>query len=194
MEDFLNICNLHIVNHRTEPKFETTRCSSYVDLTIVNNQVLMRVTDWTCGIQESCSDHKILTFNLGMVRQDKPINNINYAGLRYIIKNEGYGKFEAILASSMRNTFNCENNKEGLEKIDRELCNKIQLYEEVDELVDTAFFCITSACNAAFKVSRASKHSIKKTAVSWWTEELTVLRKRTNALRRRYQKLLIMRI
>jgi len=148
----------------------------------------MRVTDWTCGIQESCSDHKILTFNLGMVRQDKPINNINYAGLRYIIKNEGYGKFEAILASSMRNTFNCENNKEGLEKIDRELCNKIQLYEEVDELVDTAFFCITAACNAAFNVSRGSKHSIKKTAVSWWTEELTVLRKRTNALGRRYQR------
>jgi len=58
----------------------------------------------------------------------------------------------------------------------------------VDELVDTAFSCITAACNAAFKVSRGSKHSIKKTAVSWWTEELTVLRKRKNALRRRYQR------
>ena len=57
----------------------------------------------------------------------------------------------------------------------------------MDELVDTAFFCITAACNTAFKVSRGVKHLIKKTTISWWTEELTVLR-RTNALRRRYQR------
>ena len=54
LEDFLTIYNLHIVNHRTEPMFETTRGSSYIDLTIGNNQLLRCVTDWTCGIQESC--------------------------------------------------------------------------------------------------------------------------------------------
>jgi len=58
----------------------------------------------------------------------------------------------------------------------------------VDELVDTAFSCVTAACNAAFKISRELKRSITKPAVPWWTEELTVLRKRTNALRRRYQR------
>jgi hypothetical protein len=72
------------------------RGSSYVDLTIVNNQLLRYVTDWTCGIEEIFSDHKILTFNLGMVRQDKHINNTDYVGLRYIIKNEDFSKFEAI--------------------------------------------------------------------------------------------------
>jgi hypothetical protein len=71
-----------------------------------------------------------------------------------------------------------------LEKLDQELCNK----EDTNELVDTAFSCITAACNKAFKVSRGAKYSIKKTAVSWWTEELAVLRKRTNALWRRYQR------
>jgi len=170
----------------TGPTFETTRGSSYVDLMIVYNQLLRHVTDWTCGIQENCSDHKILTFNLGMVRQDKPIDNTDYAGLSYIIKNEDFRKFEAILASNMT-TFNCEN-KEGLEKIEQELCNKINFYEDVDELVDTAFTCITAACNKAFKVSRGVKHSIKKTAVSWWTEELTVLRKRTYVLQREVSK------
>jgi hypothetical protein len=43
-------------------------------------------------------------------------------------------------------------------------------------------------CNTAFNVSREAKHLIKKTTVSWWTEELTVLRKKTNALRRGYQR------
>jgi len=75
----------------SEPTFETTRGSSYVDLMIANNQLFRRVTDWTYGIQESCSEHK---------------------------------------------TFNCENNKDGLEKLDQELCNKINFYEDVDELVD----------------------------------------------------------
>jgi len=59
LEDFLTIYNLYIVNDKSEPTFETIRGSSYVDLTIVNNQLLRRVTDWTCGIQESCSDHNI---------------------------------------------------------------------------------------------------------------------------------------
>jgi len=62
----------------------------------------------------------------------------------------------------MKTIFNCENNKEGLEKIDQKLCNGIHFYEDVDKLVDTAFSCITAACNAAFKVSRGSKHSIKR--------------------------------
>ena len=162
MEDFLTIYNLYIVNDRLEPALETTRGSSYVDLTIVNNQLLRRVTDWTCGIQESCSHHKILTFNLGMVRQDKPINNTDYVGLRYIIKNDDFGKFEAILASNVMTKYNCENNKEGLEKIDHELCNKINFYEDVDELVDAAFSCITAACKKAFNVSRGAKHLIKR--------------------------------
>jgi hypothetical protein len=108
-------------------------------------------------------------------------------GLRYIIKNEDFEKFEAILASNM-SKFNCENNKKGLEKIDQELCNKINFYEDMDELVDTDFSCITAACNTAFKVSKEVKHLIKKTTISWWTEELTVLRKRANALQRRYQR------
>ena len=75
-----------------------------------------------------------------------------------------------------------------MEKISQELCNKIYFYEDVDELVDTAFSCVTAACNAAFKVSREIKRSITKPVVPWWKEELTVLRKRTKALRRRYQK------
>ncbi|MCL2611587.1 MAG: hypothetical protein FWE02_07955, partial [Defluviitaleaceae bacterium] len=53
LEEFLTIYNLYIVNHRTEPTFETTRGSSYVDLTVVNNQLLRRVTDWTCGIKKA---------------------------------------------------------------------------------------------------------------------------------------------
>ena len=86
-----------------------------------------------------------------MDRQDKHINITEYMGLSYIIKNDDNGKFDAILTSNIMTIFNCENRKEDLEKIDQELCNKIYFYEDVDELVDTAFSCVTTACNAAFK-------------------------------------------
>ena len=109
-------------------------------------------------------------------------------GLRYIIRNGDFGEFETSLAFNVMTKFKCENNREGLEKIDQELCEKINFYEDVNELVDTAFSCITAACNTAFKVLKGSKHLIKKPTVSWWIEELTVLRKKTNAVRRRYQR------
>ena len=93
LEDFLTIHNVHVVNDRPEPTFETIRGRSYVDLMIVNNQLIRRVTDWACGIQESCSDHKIITFNLGMVWQNRPITNADYVGIRYIVKEEDFEKF-----------------------------------------------------------------------------------------------------
>ena len=86
LEEFLTIYNLYIVNHRTEPTFETTRCGSYVDLTIVNNQSLRRVTDWTCGIQESCSDHKIYHLSSEMTGRINLLITQNLWGLTILWK------------------------------------------------------------------------------------------------------------
>jgi hypothetical protein len=36
-------------------------------------------------------------------------------GIRYTVKKEDFGKFEAILASNMMPKFNCDKNKEGFE-------------------------------------------------------------------------------
>ena len=84
--------------------------------------------------KDSCSDQKMLTFNLGMLKEDKPIKNTDYVGIRYTIKSKYFGKFEANLTSNMNTKFNCQNNNKCLEKIDQELCNKINFYEDVDEL------------------------------------------------------------
>jgi hypothetical protein len=76
-----------------------------------------------------------------MVKQDRPINDTNYAGIRYTVKNEDFGKFEAILASNMMFKFNCENKKGSLQEIDQQVCDKLNLYEDMDELVDNVFSC-----------------------------------------------------
>jgi len=47
---------------------------------------------------------------------------------------------------------------------------------------------ITATCDAAFKASRPRDRDTKGRSVPWWSSELTVLRKRALALRRRYQR------
>ena len=47
---------------------------------------------------------------------------------------------------------------------------------------------VKRACNKTFSIQRGSRHAASHKSVPWWTAELTVLRKRTNALRRLYQR------
>ena len=63
LEEYLTISSLHIINENTGiPTFETRREKSWIDLTISNNHLLSRIKDWKCGEEESCSDHKIISF------------------------------------------------------------------------------------------------------------------------------------
>ena len=44
------------------------------------------------------------------------------------------------------------------------------------------------ACEKTFKTKKATKKSQRNRSVPWWTHELTVMRKTTNHLRRKYQR------
>ena len=86
--------------------------------------------------------------------------------------------------------FSNTNTNEDLGKIDQEICDNLNenVNDDVDELEDKVCSCITAACNTTFKISKTARHVIKKNTIPWWTEELTMLRKRTSALRRRFQR------
>jgi len=45
---------------------------------------------------------------------------------------------------------------------------------------------ITLSCNKSFKTREITKKMTKQNSVPWWAEELTIKRKRLNALRTRY--------
>jgi hypothetical protein len=47
---------------------------------------------------------------------------------------------------------------------------------------------ITMSCSKSFKTQETTKKMTKQKLVPWWTKELTIKRKRLNALRRRYQR------
>ena len=47
---------------------------------------------------------------------------------------------------------------------------------------------VTAACKKSFKVRKLSKKTTEKRSVSWSTGELTIMRKKINAIRRRYKR------
>jgi hypothetical protein len=78
--------------------------SSSIDLTIANSRLVRYVSDWTCGEEESCSDHNIVNFKIASVNNGK--GKMNYMGVRYITNQEGYKKFDNNLVANFISTFN----------------------------------------------------------------------------------------
>ena len=103
-------------------------------------------------------------------------------------KNRRLGKFQSKLVSYLLSRFNFVNKSSDLIKCDAELGEKVKHSTDTDELMLKFTSIITATCDTAFKVSRAGDHVTKGRRVPWWTSELTTLRKRALALRRRFQR------
>ena len=67
------------------------------------------------------------------------------------------------------------------------LCARIAEEADVEKYIEEFHVILKRACNKTYRKHRISKKTTHK-SVPWWTEELTILRKRTNALRRRQQR------
>ena len=183
LEEFLTVKSLHIINENKDiPTFETIRGRSWVDLTITNDQLLRHVTEWKIEEDESCSDHKIISFKIGEVNQC--IINTS-KGIRYITKDGDSKKFDDLLTTNLTSAFSCQENRE---KLDEELTQKVSTCPDIEQLMETCYTCIREASNGAFRVSKGKKQQTRGKSVPWWTTELTILRKRVNALRRRFQR------
>lgn len=72
--------------------------------------------------------------------------------------------------------------------MDKTLCTRVANRMDIEELIEEFYDVIKSACNISFRTRRASKKAMPNKSVPWWTEELTIMRKRVTALRHRYQR------
>ena len=90
--------------------------------------------------------------------------------------------------SNLLSSYICVNNSSDLANCDEEMGEKVKQSTNTDELISKFTSTITATCDAVFKVSRAGHCFTKGRSVPWWTCELTILRKRAMALRRRYQR------
>ena len=186
LEEFLTMNSLYIANENTHsPTFETARRKSRIDLTICNNEMSRRITDWQCGEEESHSDHNIIEFS---IQKETQINNQIYQRTRYIVKADQINKFKDNLSSIVDEKFKINNDKEDLANLDEELKRKIQCDTNATNIIEDLNRALISACNKTFDKTKGVKHVQQGRTVPWWTAELTIMRKRLNALRRRYQR------
>jgi hypothetical protein len=92
LEEFVASYQLHIINEDSPRKtFQSSRGSSNIDLTIVNNQMLPDIKNWEISEEESASDHNILKFSINF--ENDKTNKSNTTGLRYVIKEQQHTEF-----------------------------------------------------------------------------------------------------
>jgi exonuclease III len=66
LEEYLVSKHLHIMNDESAlTTYLSSRGSSNIDLTVINNQLLRSMVHWEISEEESCSDHNIIKFRLG---------------------------------------------------------------------------------------------------------------------------------
>jgi hypothetical protein len=60
--------------------------------------------------------------------------------------------------------------------------------QDIEQTIDGFHESLKTACEKTFRRSQAPGKTTNNRSIPWWTGELTVMRKQTNALRRRYQR------
>jgi len=182
LEEFLISNWLHIVNKDSElTTFESNRGTSNVDLTVVDSTIVTLINTWQCNEQESFSDHRYITFR---IEKHKVItNDYNYHGVKYITSEEGFKRFDNNFITEIKNNFkiretlNLDNILHEIPTLETDIENAVEKYQN----------SIAAASKKSFKERKLLQKTIGYKSVPWWTRDLTIMRKKINSLRRRYQ-------
>lgn len=90
--DFIASNQLFVVNEDSDTfTFETIIAKSNVDLTITNS-LLNIICDWKIEVQESRSDHKLISFKIKSVRN--VYTSTEHCGKTFIIKRKQWAIFD----------------------------------------------------------------------------------------------------
>ena len=185
LEEFMTTKQLFFLNEKSsDTTYSTGIGKSNIDLTIISPQLLSSITGWEISCQESLSDHRIIKYNI------KPGSSrhlaANHPLVRYRTNNESLQKFPGALLQTLKEKFKL--NHESSLELDASLSSLVTEGRNIEALVDDYNEAVIRACDKTFSIQRGSRHAASHKSVPWWTAELTVLRKRTNALRRLYQR------
>ena len=104
-----------------------------------------------------------------------------------MVKKENKEIFQGNLLRLTQKT--CNINKEGgTEYLDKTLRTHVSEVSDFEKSIEEFHEVLKLECSKSFRTHRAQRKQFKKKSVPWWTQELTIMRKRSNALRLRYQR------
>ena len=188
LEEYLASKQLHIINEESErTTFHNSRGSSNIDLTITNNNLLSDVNGWEISSEESLSDHNYLKYKIGAGVTNGRKSDYKSQSIRYVVKENRLHVYDRKLMQEMRKMADNKIKGGEDEELDEFIATIITLEEDLEQNVELFTEAVQSACRRTFQNSTTQKNS-KKKSVPWWTDNLTLLRKRVNACRRLYQR------
>jgi len=177
LEEFLISNQLYIVNEDNNLQRSSQTGTSNVDLTVVDSTIVILINMWQCNEQERFSDHRYITF---CIEKHKDITNeYNYHGTKYITSEEGFKWFDDNFIKEIKNNFKI---REAL-NIDNTLYEILTLETDIENSVGKYENSIAAASKKSFKERKLLQKTVRYKSVPWWTKELTIMRKKINALR-----------
>jgi hypothetical protein len=186
-EEFLITQQLFIINGESDMKtFQSSRGSSNIDLTISYYKLLKEVQEWKISEEESCSDHRIIQFCIGQYNAQQTGNN--FQSIKYIAKEENLKNFEASVTQEIAEQMCGSSWEQETIALDKYISSRIATTEGMEDIVNSFSDALTTACNKSFKIGKAFMKTNKHKTVPWWTEDLTITRKRVNPFRMKYQR------
>ena len=165
LADFISSFNLYVINEDCGPTFCSKQGSSYIDVTVMGADLLSNVTRWGLSDCDSLSDHAMIEFDLSFsdVTSNVP------GRVLFNTKRANWKKFEEICSQNVPLI---------LSHLDK--CNS---KDSLNGIVDFITSVIFHASTKSMPIKRAGMCN-----VPWWSLEISYMRKRLNAARRRFQR------
>ena len=106
------------------------------------------------------------------------------------MKEQQHTEFCKIFLQLISENFQIEKDEENMKDIDEKMNARLEGQNDIRGFIEKYDEIMQLTCKATLKHLNLQQTSAKGKSVPWWTDGLTILRKRTNALRRRYQRTL----
>ena len=150
LEEFFASNQLHIINEDSpRTTFQSSSGSSNIDLTIVNNQMLVAIKDWEISEEECCSDHNILKHSLNFT--DDKTKICKFLGTRYIIKEQQHTEFYKNFFQLIFKNFQIEENEGNAKEIEEKLNARLTGQKDIGVFIEKFDETILSTCNKTIK-------------------------------------------
>jgi len=154
IEDFKANKQLNIINDDSPTRtFQSTRGESYIDLTIVNNQMLPDVTGWENAEVESASEHNILKFIINP-EADK-FNEGHTPEPKYITKEKQHTEFYNNLFDAISKNFQIDTTGGSTEDMDEELHTRLTGHNNIRRFIGKFDDTVQETCRATCTPLRA---------------------------------------
>ena len=153
-----------------------------MDLTVADNKMVTMIKECQCNEQESFSEHRIITYRIEI--SGGATKEYTFHGTKYITSEEGYKKFDDNFTAVIKHNF-APSEKEDL---DNALYTKISPETDTELAVEKYQDSLTAASKKSFYVRKQRDKTTEYKSAPWWSMELTLMKKKINAMRRRYQR------